>query len=222
MADIAKSAGISRQALYLHFPARAELLIATTRHIDEKKNIEARLASSRNAETGIDRLNAYIEAWGNYIPEIHGVARALMALQDSDAAAKLAWEDRMHAVREGCEAAIKALRNDGGPVFRLHNQQSHRHSLGHAVGWPMGTAYRHLWLVTVPVHQADKGHRLPNTAKSTNLPDVAELNSGDPIRPVATFGSCGYIGWHMSESFRIWNNHRVPTSPTGDAFKWQT
>ncbi|MEH6754301.1 MAG: TetR/AcrR family transcriptional regulator [Alphaproteobacteria bacterium] len=113
MADIAKSAGISRQALYLHFPARAELLIATTRHIDEKKNIEARLASSRNAETGIDRLNAYIEAWGNYIPEIHGVARALMALQDSDAAAKLAWEDRMHAVREGCEAAIKALRNDG-------------------------------------------------------------------------------------------------------------
>lgn len=30
MTDIAKGAGISRQALYLHFATRAELLIATT------------------------------------------------------------------------------------------------------------------------------------------------------------------------------------------------
>lgn len=112
MADIAKRAGISRQALYLHFPARAELLIATTRYIDEIKQIDERLAASRNAETGIDRLNAYIDAWGNYIPEIQGVARALLAMQDSDAAAKLAWDDRMGAVREGCAAAIRALRND--------------------------------------------------------------------------------------------------------------
>lgn len=113
MADIARRAGISRQALYLHFPARAELLIATTRYIDEIKQIDTRLAASRNAETGLERLDAYIEAWGNYIPEIHGVARALLAMQDSDAAAKLAWDDRMGAVREGCAAAIRALQDDG-------------------------------------------------------------------------------------------------------------
>jgi AcrR family transcriptional regulator len=29
MSDIAKQTGISRQAVYLHFPTRAELLIAT-------------------------------------------------------------------------------------------------------------------------------------------------------------------------------------------------
>jgi AcrR family transcriptional regulator len=33
MSDIAKAVGISRQALYLHFPTRAALLIATTRHL---------------------------------------------------------------------------------------------------------------------------------------------------------------------------------------------
>ena len=33
MADIAKAAGISRQAVYLHFPTRAELLVAVTRHL---------------------------------------------------------------------------------------------------------------------------------------------------------------------------------------------
>ena len=32
MANIAKIAGVSRQALYPHFPSQAELLVATTRH----------------------------------------------------------------------------------------------------------------------------------------------------------------------------------------------
>ena len=113
MSDIARATGISRQAVYLHFPTRAELLIATTRHLDEVKNVDARLAASRNAATGPERLDAFIEAWGNYIPEIHGVARALLAMQDSDEAARLAWADRMAAVRHGCQAAVKALKNDG-------------------------------------------------------------------------------------------------------------
>jgi AcrR family transcriptional regulator len=113
MADIAKAAGVSRQALYLHFPTRSELLIATTRHIDAVKNIDRRLAASREAATGEDRLNAFIEAWGNYIPEIYGVAKALLALKDTDEAAALAWDDRMQAVRQGCDAAVQALKNDG-------------------------------------------------------------------------------------------------------------
>ncbi|MDX8411869.1 MAG: TetR/AcrR family transcriptional regulator [Mariprofundaceae bacterium] len=113
MTDIAKQARISRQALYLHFGKRSELLIATTRYIDEVKGVDARLAPSRTVETGIERLDAFIDAWGNYIPEIYGVAKALLAMKDSDAAAALAWNDRMQAVRHGCEAAIRALDSDG-------------------------------------------------------------------------------------------------------------
>jgi AcrR family transcriptional regulator len=113
MSDIAKRTGISRQAVYLHFPSRAELLIATTRYIDEVKDVDARLADSRGAASALERLDAFIEAWGNYIPEIYGVARALIALQDSDEAAKAAWSDRMAAVRHGCEAAVRALKEEG-------------------------------------------------------------------------------------------------------------
>ena len=40
MSDIAKEAGISRQALYLHFPNRADLLVATTQHVDAVKDID--------------------------------------------------------------------------------------------------------------------------------------------------------------------------------------
>lgn len=113
MADIARRAGVSRQAVYLHFPNRAELLTATTRYIDQVNDVDARLAASRSATTGRARLEAFIAAWGNYIPEIHGVARALIAMTDSDAAAAAAWNDRLQAIRDGCRAAVDALARDG-------------------------------------------------------------------------------------------------------------
>jgi len=113
MSDIARLAGVSRQAVYLHFPSRAELLIATTRYIDQVKDVDKRLEASRSATSGLERLEAFVKAWGNYIPEIHGVARALIALQPNDDEARAAWSDRMNAVRQGCKAAVAALDKDG-------------------------------------------------------------------------------------------------------------
>ncbi|WP_300527532.1 TetR/AcrR family transcriptional regulator [Maricaulis sp.] len=116
MSDIAKTAGVSRQAVYLHFPSRAELLIATTRFIDEVEKVDERLARSRAATTGRERLDAYIDAWGNYIPRIYGVGRAMMAMMDGDEEAHTAWQGRMMAMRHGCEAAVNALDRDGDLV----------------------------------------------------------------------------------------------------------
>lgn len=113
MSDIAKAAGISRQALYLHFPNRAELLVATTRHIDVVKNVDARLERSRSATSGVERLHAFIEGWGGYIPQIHGMSVALRAMRSTDKEAAAAWNDRMKAVRHGCEAAVQAISQDG-------------------------------------------------------------------------------------------------------------
>ncbi len=112
MTDIAKRAGITRQALYLHFHTRAALLIATTYYLDELKGVEERLVASRTAQTGLERLDAFIEAWGNYIPEIYGIAKALLAMRDTDEAAAAAWDERMQDMREGCEAAVNALNRD--------------------------------------------------------------------------------------------------------------
>ena len=111
--DIAKRAGISRQALYLHFATRAELLIATTRYIDQVNEVDLRLAASRAATGGVERLDAFVRAWAGYIPEVYGVAKALIAMKDTDDAAAAAWNDRMRALRHGCAAAVKALNKDG-------------------------------------------------------------------------------------------------------------
>ncbi|MGF1601805.1 MAG: TetR/AcrR family transcriptional regulator [Thermosynechococcaceae cyanobacterium] len=113
MSEIATAAGISRQAVYLHFSSRADLLVATTRHMDQVLGIDERLTASRAATTGVERLEAYIECWGSYIPEIYGVAKSLLIMQEIDEAAAKAWSDRMLAMREGCQAAIEALQRDG-------------------------------------------------------------------------------------------------------------
>jgi len=113
MGDIAKATGISRQAVYLHFSTRTDLLVAATLYRGDMLDVEDRLAASRAAKTGVERLRLYIEFWGNFIPEFYGVAKALMMAQDTDAAAAAAWRDRMLAMRDGCRAAVDALYADG-------------------------------------------------------------------------------------------------------------
>jgi AcrR family transcriptional regulator len=122
MSDIAKAVGISRQALYLHYPTRAELLIATTKHIDTVKKVNQRLELSRTAGSGIERLHFFIKAWGGYIPEIHGISVALRNMRKNDKAAAEAWDDRMQAVRHGCQAAVVAIAKDGKLKFDLSEQ----------------------------------------------------------------------------------------------------
>lgn len=112
MADIAKRAGVTRQALYLHFANRTELMIAVTRYVEELHGSEARLAASRSAKTGVERLDAFIDAWSGFLPHIHRIAKALIVLSDTDSAAAIAWKGRLEAMRQGCAAAISALHKD--------------------------------------------------------------------------------------------------------------
>jgi AcrR family transcriptional regulator len=113
MSDIAKKAEISRQAVYLHFTTRAELLIATTRYLDDLLKISDQMVPIRTAQTGVEAMHAFIDVWGNHIPQIYGIARALLVMKDVDAAANEAWQDRMNAVHEECEGIVHALNRDG-------------------------------------------------------------------------------------------------------------
>ena len=107
--DIAREAKVSRQAVYLHFKTRAELLVATVRHVDETLGLKDRLQPLYTASGGAELLDAYIEFWGNYLPEIYGLARALLAVRETDDAADAAWEDRMAALRDGGRPIIDCL-----------------------------------------------------------------------------------------------------------------
>ena len=113
MRDVAGAAGISRQAVYDNFGSRAKLLVETTHYVDGVRGLEERRRHFREATTGVGHLEAYVEFWGNYIPEVYGMAKALLVARETDEAAAAAWDDRMSAVRESCRRTIEALHRDG-------------------------------------------------------------------------------------------------------------
>lgn len=113
MSDIAKAAGISRQAVYLHFESRTDLMIATTSYVDEIKGLEGRLKAFEKASSGVEVLETLVEVWGKYIPEIYGLAKALLSTRETDEAAAAAWNSSMGCLRDACRDVVEALEADG-------------------------------------------------------------------------------------------------------------
>ena len=112
MRDIAKAVGISRQALYLHFSSRTELMIATMRYVDEAKGLNEQLGSLQTAATGVELLEKSVVIWGNYIPEIYGIAKTMMSTRNTDEAAAAAWDDSMKCLQDACQEIITVLADE--------------------------------------------------------------------------------------------------------------
>ena len=60
MAQIAKAARLSRQAVYLHFADRADLMVALARHVNESLGLPAEIQRLMNSPTGIEMIEAFV------------------------------------------------------------------------------------------------------------------------------------------------------------------
>ena len=106
LGDIAKAAGVSRQAVYLHFDNRARLLSETI----EKQKLEVRAAErlrkTRDAEPGM-----VLTLWVGTMFELHeiilplGRAFITTALVDEDGAS--AWDEVIASVRRSARFVIE-------------------------------------------------------------------------------------------------------------------
>ncbi len=113
MAALARAVGISRQALYLHFPDRAQLLLALVAHVDEKEQLQAGIAAVTQAAdaAGAIRAWAHVQTWHN--PKITALARALDDTRHADPSAAAAWADRMGDRMRGAVFIVERLRAEG-------------------------------------------------------------------------------------------------------------
>ncbi|SRR5579885_2575445 len=130
--DIARAAGVSRQAVYLHFGSRTELFIATARYVDEVHRLPERIERIQQAcmmGGGVAGMDETVAFWGTYLPEIYTPAKALLALRETDEAAAAAWADRMEVFYQGCLGTIQQVAQEG----RL------------APGWTVETAAEFFW-----------------------------------------------------------------------------
>jgi AcrR family transcriptional regulator len=113
MAEIASEAGVSRQAVYLHFDSRTQLLVALVRHVDEVQGFAAMLGKCELAPDGRGLLSEFIAAWAAYVARISDVARAMRAAATSDDDAAQAWRDRMRAFTGVCARIVARLHEEG-------------------------------------------------------------------------------------------------------------
>ena len=109
MSEIAKASGVSRQALYLHFASRAELLITTIHYVDKVKGLDQRLQTVQQSKSGIEMLQSFINMWGNYMPEVYGVSKALMMSKNCDEDAEAAWSQITGCLYDVCSEIIQKL-----------------------------------------------------------------------------------------------------------------
>jgi AcrR family transcriptional regulator len=112
MQQFAQAVGISRQALYLHFPNRASLLLAMVRRFDEVHLDPAEIAH-RRALPPVEGFEAALRWWLGYLPRVFPVARALEAASIDGADGADAWADRMETLRATFGHYVSRLAEQG-------------------------------------------------------------------------------------------------------------
>jgi AcrR family transcriptional regulator len=113
MAEIGKAARVSRQAVYLNFADRGDLLLALVRYIDERRGLKQELQKLIDAPTGLAALRELVSLQTRMNPGVWAIARALDAVRRTDAAVERSWQDRLKSRLEGCRAVVARLARDG-------------------------------------------------------------------------------------------------------------
>ncbi len=113
LADVARRAGVSRQAIYLHFGGRADLLTAVAQHADERRGLAAGVRRIVEAPSGADAVREMVALQARLNPEVWPLAVALDGARRQDAAAERAWQDRLANRRRGCGAIVARLEAEG-------------------------------------------------------------------------------------------------------------
>jgi AcrR family transcriptional regulator len=113
LAQIAKAAKVSRQAIYLHFADRAALMVALARHVDEKRGLAEDIRGIVEAPTGAAAVAEMVAAQARTNLAVWPVARAVDAVRRTDDAAEQSWQDRMNDRLRGCRAIVARLEAEG-------------------------------------------------------------------------------------------------------------
>lgn len=109
LGEIAREAGVSRQALYLHFENRAALAVAVAEFVDATFGLDEAIAPTRAATNGKALLHAHARFVAMYNARIQTVVRMADALRQSDPEMAAPWLDRLAQRRAGGHRIARLL-----------------------------------------------------------------------------------------------------------------
>lgn len=114
LAAVGREAGVSRQAIYLHFGSKANLLKALVDDLNEKYVFPTfERCGVWESASGIDALNAYVEVVALTTPPILAVANAVDVARRSDPEAEAIWQLPTRGRYSDCLRIARWLALDG-------------------------------------------------------------------------------------------------------------
>ena len=112
MSALARAVGISRQALYLHFPDRTQLLLALVRHVGEQEHLQAGVDAITQAPDAAAAIRAWAQLQARRRPQLAAAGRALADTRHADPSASAAWADRAGHRMRIAASIIERLREE--------------------------------------------------------------------------------------------------------------
>lgn len=111
--DVAKRAGVSRQAVYLHFKSRSGLLVELFELMDDILKYDVGSLIDKTP-SGIELLQALVEQRVTYVSKIYPYASQLIANRaKDDGPGRAVYEDRQKARRNDYRLIVNHLKNGG-------------------------------------------------------------------------------------------------------------
>jgi AcrR family transcriptional regulator len=141
IADVAHAAGVSRQAVYLHFPTRAELLTEILRHLDLTTPSAKAIRAAMHVEPIEEALPAFVRAFARYVIERYPLIAAVEAAALVDDAARVASKARLATARDMLEVVTRRLVDAG----RIDPSWTARR----AADWLLARMYPACWMMLV-------------------------------------------------------------------------
>jgi AcrR family transcriptional regulator len=109
MAAVAERAGISRRAVYLHFPSRVDLINALFDHVNAEEDLAGSLAPVWAAPDATAALDEWARHLARYAPRVLPVSLAVERVGRTDPDAAGHWTLAVEHRRSTCSRVIARL-----------------------------------------------------------------------------------------------------------------
>ena len=113
MAEVAAQAGVSRQAVYLHYADRTALLMALAHHVDQARGLAAKLSAIDRAPSARAAVAAMVTLQAGDNPGLWPVARIVESLRQDDASVEAVWQNRLTRWRDTCRTVAERFQEEG-------------------------------------------------------------------------------------------------------------
>ena len=113
MAAVAERAGVTRRAVYLHFPSRVSLINGVVEDLKGAGGLDEVLRPVWETADAITMVDQWARCMASLLPRIMPIVRAIQRVSHTDPDAARHWEEATRSRRAACRRLAERLAEEG-------------------------------------------------------------------------------------------------------------